>query len=44
MKDAVKCSRDRNFAVLPIVTGSINSGQKLATLIDSTLNDYLTEY
>lgn len=44
MKGAVKGSRDRNFTVLPIVIGSINSGQNLATLIDSKLNDYLTEY
>ena len=44
MKGAVKGNRDRNFTVLPIVIGSINSGQNLATLIDSKLNDYLTEY
>lgn len=44
MKDAVKGSRGRNFTVLPIVIGSINSGQNLATLIDNKINDYLTEY
>ena len=44
MKGAVKGSRDGNFTILPIVTGSINSGQNLATLIDNKLSDYLTEY
>ncbi len=44
MKGAVKGSIDGNFTVLPIVIGSINSGQNLATLIDSKLSDYLTEY
>ena len=32
------------ITVLPIVIGSINSGQNLATLIDNKLSDYLTEY
>lgn len=40
----VKGSIDGNFTVLPIVIGSINSEQSLATLIDSKLSDYLTEH
>ena len=40
----VKGSIDGNFTVLPIVIGSINSEQSLATLIDSRLSDYLTEH
>lgn len=32
-----------HFAVLPIVTNQANSGSDLATLIDSTLGDYLTD-
>ncbi|WP_440464278.1 SIP domain-containing protein [Psychrobacter sp. ASPA161_6] len=32
-----------HFAVLPIVTNQANSGAELATLIDSTLGDYLTD-
>ena len=32
-----------HFTVLPIVTNQANSGSDLATLIDSTLGDYLTD-
>ncbi|CAM3485607.1 hypothetical protein GCM10016272_08290 [Psychrobacter glaciei] len=35
--------KDDHFTVLPIVTNQPNSGSDLATLIDSTLGDYLTD-
>ncbi|MGO1473346.1 MAG: SIP domain-containing protein [Psychrobacter sp.] len=44
MNDDVEGGKDRNFTVLPIVIGSINSEQSLATLINSKLSDYLTEH
>ena len=44
MNDDVEGNMDGNFSVLPIVIGSINSEQNLATLIDSKLSDYLTEH
>ncbi|WP_201576402.1 siderophore-interacting protein [Psychrobacter okhotskensis] len=44
MNDDVEGDMDGNFSVLPIVIGSINSEQSLATLIDSKLSDYLTEH
>jgi len=32
------------FTVLPLVTGQVNSGRELATLIDSTLESYLSTH
>ena len=42
LKNSVN-STDNHFTVLPIVTDQIRSGKGLASLIDNTLNDYLSE-
>ena len=44
MHNNVEGGIDGNFMVLPVVTDSISLEQNLATVIDSKLNDYLTEY
>lgn len=39
----IQSNSNDHFTVLPIVTNQANSGSDLATLIDSTLGDYLTD-
>lgn len=42
--DHMSSDTDHKFTVLPLVTGQVNSGKHLATLIDNTVGDYLATH
>ena len=44
MSSDIESNTDNKFIVLPLVTGQVNSGKELATLIDNTVGDYLATY
>ncbi|MBH0095329.1 SIP domain-containing protein [Psychrobacter sp. NZS113] len=42
--DNISSDTDNKFTVLPLVTGQVNAGKELATLIDNTVGDYLATH